>query len=152
MSCIFILDADSINMCDDQQTPGKAEMSIYFDNWNNIPFNQPTSCTCETRVLDGQEVEVDYVDIRMIQSESVSGTGSKCSSAVLRGEPNSNSSFTCDKSLSQEDNLVYNVPVKVPLEADGSKLRIILDNLYLNGDDDAPVMVWIHLRGITVFL
>ena len=133
-----------MDMCESQQTTGK-EMSVIFDQSINT-LSEPISCICETIVLNGHAVEVDYVDIRMIRKHR-NRSGSSCSSAVLRGEPNSDSEFKCNESLSEEDNLVFNVPVIVPLDTEGQKLRIIVDNLFADGADDSPVMVWISLKG-----
>ena len=133
-------------MCDNTNLR-KAEMSLIFDQSLNT-LAQPTSCICETSMVGGDLVEVNYFDVRMLRAHSETGSGSLCSSAVLRGEPDSPDSQTrCNESLSEEHNLIANMHARYPV-GENAKLKLILDNLFVNGVDDSPVMVWIHVKGM----
>ena len=136
----------SVNICGNRSLGNVEKMSLIYDQSTNT-LTQPSSCTCETSIIDGYLVEVSYFDVRMMRAHSETGSGSLCSSAVLREEPdNPDSQTKCNESLSEEYNLKANLHARVPVEEHG-QLKLILDNLFVNGEDDSPVMVWIHLKG-----
>lgn len=134
-----------MNICDDTQGIG-TEMSIVFDQATNNR-TEPTTCVCETMVLNGDEVELDYIDVRMMRAHSETGSGSLCSSAILRGEGD-DIQLGCDENISEEDNLVNNIVGRVNL-TDTGQLKIVLENLFATGANDSPVMVWLYLRAVS---
>ena len=135
----------SVNMCEKRDLRN-TEMSLIFDQSLNS-LSEPSSCICETSIIDGDEIEVNYIDVRMMRAHSETGSGSVCSSAALRGEPDSSGAqIKCNESLSEEFNLKANILVRVPVN-ETTQLRIILENLFVNGKNDSPVLVWLRLKG-----
>lgn len=133
-----------MNICEQKEFNG-SEVNIVFDQAVNT-LTQPVSCICETSVVDGDAVEINYKDLRMIRAHSE--TGSICSSAILRGEPDSSGArLQCNESIPKEDNLKANIRVLVSVNESSSQLRFILENLFADGTGDSPVMVWLSLKG-----
>lgn len=135
-----------INMCDDKSLNG-SETNLIF-NQSTDTARQNKSCVCETTAGDGDQVKIDYIDVRMIRAHSETGTESLCSSAVLnlKRESDSLDFLECNKSLSNENNLHYNFSLN-----ESGTLKFTLDNLYVEGENDSPVMVWLRLRGKTIY-